>query len=422
MRSNGNLKKSLNNVIDAINKSLLQHNGVIFIGTDEEIIHRKCFGYADIQKKSLITNSTQFLAGSVTKQFTAVAILKALLDENIHEKDYTKLRDNIQAELNNTIDQYLSGNHEIWNGVMPAWASKVTIHQLLVHSSGIPNYTSLPTFENQKFSKNSDLVNFFKGHELEFNPGEKFSYSNSGYYLLGIIIEEIVQKKLDVYLEKTFFKPLEMKSTFFPMQGTVDELIQNDARFINLARGYQYDIVSYNANLDEIKRYERMEVPGAAGSLITTAEDLLKWNNALYNEKIIPEFVLKLILHPYLVTERDDAYYGYGIEIMKSESLGTYYSHRGGIPGFRSILTYIPSLKLSIAALQNIVADQEKIIPEVKQLQKNIQSDLSQEEVAKQLTDIIETKYPVIVINRKKFELAPVYEAMIKMLENIYRK
>jgi len=399
----------LQKVIDTIDELVknMNHSGSVLLSTDKEIIYNKCFGFADITKKIPIFFKTQLLAGSVTKQFTSGAVLKAIFD---------KYKTDIKSKLDKSIEYYLPEEHEIWDRVMPSWARQITIHQLLVHSSGIANYTSLPEYENQTFEKKSDLINFFKAKELEFTPGEKFSYSNSGYYLLGIIIEEIAQQNLDVYLEKTFFEPLGMRSTFLPMQGTVDELIRTDSRFTNLARGYQYEITTHNANIEEIKRYERMELPGAAGSLITTAEDLLKWNKALYSEKIIPQFLLELMLYPYFVTEQADTYYGYGIEIMKSEALGTYYSHRGGIPGFRSILTYIPSLKLSIITLQNIVADQEKIMPEVKRLLEKFPPHLSEESV-KQLTDIIETKYPGIVENRKRFEFSPVYEAVINILK-----
>jgi hypothetical protein len=162
-----------------------------------------------------------------------------------------------------------------------------------------------------------------------------------------------------------------------------------------------------------------MEMPGAAGSLITTAEDLLIWNNALYGGKIIPQFLLELMLHPYLVTERIDAYYGYGIEIMKSEALGEYFSHRGGIPGFRSILTYIPSLKLSIITLQNLVADQEKLMPDIQQIQTSLPPNLPKEESMKKLVEIIEAKYPSIIENKKRFEFVLIYEAIIQTLDNM---
>lgn len=411
-----NIEKAQHTIANTVTELLndMHHSGCVMVTTDKEIVYKKYFGCADFAKKTLVTMDTQFLAGSVTKQFTAVAILKAILDKtvnkNIHE---------VQAELNKTIESYLPEKHEIWNGFMPSWAKTVTIHQLLVHSSGIKNYTSLPDFDKQKFPEPSDLISFFKNKDLEFTPGEKFSYSNSGYYLLGIIIQEIAQSRLDIYLEKTFFNPLEMHLTFFPTRGTVDDLIRKDLRFTNLARGYEYEIEKQHANLREVKHYESMEVPGGAGSLISTAEDLLKWNKALYAGKIIPKFLLELFLKPYLVTERVDAYYGYGIEILKSEVLGEYYSHRGGIPGFRSILTYIPALQLSIVTLQNIVSNQEKIMPEVEQVKASLPQTLSQEDSIAELVKIIEGRYPSIIENRKRYELAPIYDEIIKSLENI---
>lgn len=414
-----NIEEAQNKIANAINQLFMQHSGCMIVATNKETVFKKCFGCADILKKIPVTMNTQFLAGSVTKQFTAVAILKALFDKNVKESDPVKLKNHIQGELKNTIEHYLPEKHEIWDGLMPAWAKTVTIHQLLVHSSGITDYTSLPDFEKQKFPKNSDLITFFKKHNLEFTPGEKFSYSNSGYYLLGIIIQQITQQQLDIYLENIFFKPLGMRSTFLPMQGTVDDLIQSDARFEYLARGYQYEAAREDASLEEIKRYISMDVPGAAGSLTSTAEDLLKWNNALYAGKIISKFLLELVLKPYLVTERADAYYGYGIEIMKSDALGEYYSHRGGIPGFRSILTFIPSLQMSIVTLQNIVADQEKLMPEVEKVKAGLAQTLSQEESLSELVKIIESKYPSIIENRKRYELASIYENIIKTLEGL---
>lgn len=418
--NNEKIRNKIKTIIDEL-MNHRQHSGSLMLATTKETIYKKCFGYADIAKKIPVSMRTQFLAGSVTKQFTAIAILKALLDQNSNEMDSALLKNRIQAELNNTIEHYLPEKHEVWDGFMPEWAKTVTIHQLLIHSSGIKNYTSLPDFEKQAFSTNSELVTFFKKSDLEFIPGEKFSYSNSGYYLLGIIIQEITQQHLDVYLENVFFKPLNMLSTFLPMQGTVDDLIQLDARFENLARGYQYEIAKNDANLEEITRYEPMNVPGAAGSLISTTEDLLKWNNALYAGNIIPKFLLELVLKPYLVTERAEAYYGYGIEIMKSEMLGEYYSHRGGIPGFRSILTFIPSLQLSIVTMQNIVANQEKLIPEMEEIKTSLPQSLSQEESLAELLKIIESKYPSIIENRKRYELAPIYEDIIKTLVSVAR-
>ncbi|MBV8802802.1 MAG: hypothetical protein JO131_07580 [Gammaproteobacteria bacterium] len=130
--------------------------------------------------------------------------------------------------------------------------------------------------------------------------------------------------------------------------------------------------------------------------------------------------LLELFLKPYLITERMDAYYGYGIEIMKSDVLGEYYSHRGGIPGFRSILTFIPSLKMSIITMQNLVPNQEKIILEIEEIQQNFSQTLSREERLMKLTELLESKYPAIIENRKRYELSAIYENIIKILESFY--
>src|SRR5579872_3671700 len=102
MTSKINLKKTQDKITSTINELLMQHSGTVLIATNKEIIYKKCFGYADISKKIPISNNTQFLAGSVTKQFAAVAILKAVLDKNINDNDHTKIKDRIQADLNKT--------------------------------------------------------------------------------------------------------------------------------------------------------------------------------------------------------------------------------------------------------------------------------------------------------------------------------
>ena len=128
-----NLEKTQSEIANTVNQLIMQHSGCIIVAANKETVFKKCFGYADISKKIPVMMVTQFLVGSVTKQFTAVAILKALLNKNINENDPAKLKNYIQAELNNTIEYYLPEEHEIWDGLMPAWAKTVTIHQLLVH-------------------------------------------------------------------------------------------------------------------------------------------------------------------------------------------------------------------------------------------------------------------------------------------------
>lgn len=397
------IKDKINSIINPLlaNK---QPSGSILIATNKETIYQQSFGYADIEKRTSMLMSTQMLVGSVTKQFTAVALLKGL-DESTKD---------IKADLNKTVAHYLPEEHEIWAGSMPTWAHLITVHQLLVHSSGIPNYTSIPDFDKKDLQQPSDIVTLFKNLPLEFTPGEKFAYCNSGYTLLGEILQKITSQYIDLYMQKVFFDPLGMKSTYFTTHGTVDSLIKSDPKFSKLARGYSFDIASKDTRLKEITDYILMQIPGAAGSLISTAEDLLIWNNALYGGQVIHKDLLNLMLEPYIITETENHYYGYGIEVIASGALGVYYSHGGAIPGFRSILSFIPSLKLSVIILENIVANRDAFKIEIGEIKAKLNQALSEDEKSKQADKILGETHPSIAENTQHYMLQPIHDQIMQ--------
>lgn len=354
------LKSEVNNTINDLVANM-QPNGTILVACQDEIIFEKGFGVADLLNETGAASDTQYLLASVSKQFTAVALLKAIYDKNIRaglsERDLVTLQKHISIDLNSTISHYLPAEHPIWASNMPSWTQEVTLHQLLTHSSGIANLTGLPGFAKFRESPPNiqDLIGLFKNEKLEFKPGSKFAYSNSNYILVGEIIQQITGLRLDVYMQKVLFDPINMHSTFMAFKGTVNDLKQFDPRAKRLARGYNFDVTSHHVILTEVKNYEHMQVPRGAGSILSTAPDLLKWNNALYSGKIIPPFLLKLMLAAYMPVEENISY-GYGIKIVDSKKLGTYYYHNGGIPGFLSNITYIPSLHLTIICLSNTEA------------------------------------------------------------------
>lgn len=394
----------------------MQPNGTILIAINNVMIYERYFGYAEIENEISTSPYTQYLIASVTKQFSAAALLHALYmtAKNDGIADH-KLEENVKTALLQAVSTYLPNTHEIWENSMPAWADTVNLHQLLVHSSGIPNYTSLPGFdESQKNMKAVDIISFFKTHSLEFIPGTKFSYSNSGYFLLGMLIQEITGQPLDQYLQTTFFVPLEMHSTFLPVSGTVNDLKQFDSRFSNLARGYTYKIIEPDAKLSEVDHYTSMQIPGAAGGLIATASDLLKWNTALYAGKILPFFLVKLMLRPYIQSEKQNEYYGYGIEIKNTPTFGTYYTHRGGIPGFQTRLTYIPAYQLSIVISENVRGDKESLHPEIEVVKSGLPKSLSDDELSQKIEEIFKNKYPSIAENTANYQLAPLEDFVIK--------
>lgn len=398
----------------------MQPNGTILIAINNKPIYQQYYGFADIGSKLSTSLHTQYLIASVTKQFSAAALLNALYTtvKNSSVPDH-ELENSVKTALQKTVSNYLPGTHEIWANAMPEWAHTITLHQLLVHSSGIPNYTSLPGFDGQKNMSAIDIINFFKIHALEFVPGTKFSYSNSGYFLLSALIQEITGQTLDQYLQKTFFNPLEMVSTFLPVSGTVNDLKIHDARCTNLARGYTYNITVPRAKLTEIDHYTAMQIPGAAGGLISTVSDLLRWNNALYEGKIIPLFLVKMMMQPYIQSEKPNEYYGYGIEIKNTQSFGTYYTHRGGIPGFQSRLTFIPAYQLSIVILENVRGDKESLNAEIEIIKSELPKTISESELSKEIEEIIENKYPGIIENQAYYQLTPLEDSVIQVLEDL---
>lgn len=394
-------------------------NGVILVAVNKNVLFERCFGYADIDGKIPTSLQTQYLIGSVTKQFTAAALLQALYTQ-AKQNDFADniLQTTIKSALQNKISHYLPKEHEIWAGVMPEWVSTVTLHQLLVHSSGIPNYTSLPGFDNKQAQSAQSLVTFFKTYPLEFVPGTTFSYSNSNYCLLGIIIEELTKQPIDLYLHATFFEPLAMHSTYLPIQGTTPEL-KHDVKFKQLAKGYTFDIAAIHPEIKEIANYTSMEIAGAAGGMISNVSDLLKWNNALYSGKIIPSFLIELMLQPYIQSEKENEYYGYGIEIKNAKTIGNYYRHPGGIPGFKSRLTFIPRLQMTIVILENVYGNQESLIPEIEKIKLLLPTTLSAQEKAIQLDVILENKYPSIISNKKCYQLTTLEDAIIATVDNL---
>ena len=256
----------------------------VLVAKDGGILYRKGFGYADIKNKIPITPETKFRIGSVTKQFTAAAILK--LQENnllsVHDK------------LSKFIPDFPRGN-------------EVTIHQLLTHTSGIHSYTNHDDFVahvTQAISPDS-LINLIKKDPYDFNPGEKSMYNNSGYFILGYLIGKISGMPYSEYLKKTFFDPLGMKNTGIYYTGIKLE---------HEAKGYS----GSNGNYPRAINWD-MSWAGGAGAIYSTVDDLLKWNNALYGGKVLKKESLDAMLTPAVLNngEKASPLYGYGLGLTK---------------------------------------------------------------------------------------------------------
>jgi CubicO group peptidase (beta-lactamase class C family) len=298
-----------------------QFNGSVLVAEKGKIIYEKGFGLANMEWAIPNQPDTKFRIGSLTKQFTAALVLQ-LVEEG-------------KIKLDGKITDYLTDYRK-------DTGDKVTIHQLLNHTSGIPSYTNRPGFFAE-FSRDpyniTDFVKKFASGDLEYEPGSKYSYNNSGYSLLGAIIEKVTGKSYETVLTERIFKPLGMTNSGYDNHAP---LIQKRAS------GYEKRPSGYvNAP------YLDMSLPYAAGSIYSTVDDLFKWDQALYQDKIVSAENKKLMFTPGLGN------YGYGIRITdqpigKTGEKTKVLQHGGGISGFNSLLTRLVDKQQTIILLDNV--------------------------------------------------------------------
>lgn len=291
-------------------------SGSVLIARNGEVVLSKGYGEADRKKHLVNTAQTKFQIGSLTKQFTAMAILilQTLGKLNVRDRIY----------------MYLP--------ICPTSWQAITIHQLLTHTSGIPDFTRFPDFQTTQGSPLSptQTIARFKDKPLDFQPGEKFSYSDSGYIVLGSIIEWASGATYEAFLRDNIFAPLQMVNSGY------------DHNNGDLAIGYR-DQTSVPADFID------MTIPYAAGGLYSTVEDLYlyRWDQALYTDKLIPKNLRDMMFTPFILTSnRSGLHYGYGWGIGK-EGNHLLLSHEGAINGFQSGIYRYPNDKTVIIILGN---------------------------------------------------------------------
>lgn len=313
--------QTLDKKLDAVFQSHFKPNApgaTVLVAKEGKVLYRKAFGNANMELNIPMKPENVLELGSITKQFTAVAILK-LMEEN-------KL--SLQDKLSKYIADYPKGN-------------EITIHHLLTHTSGIKNYTDMQNFFSiAPIDKTpTELINVFKNEPMDFAPGEKFNYSNSGYIILGYIIEQVAKTSYEDYIENNIFKKLGMKNSYY---GSKREIIPNRAS------GYQ----PYGENGFQNAPYLSMSLPYAAGSLMATVDDMLLWNEAIHNNTLISEKSKLLAFTNYTSNDGKPIYYGYGWmqnEIQGSQTL----EHSGGIFGYTTFGLYAPKENLYVIVLTN---------------------------------------------------------------------
>jgi CubicO group peptidase (beta-lactamase class C family) len=312
-----NLARNIDNAILGEFKDKLEPGGVFLVAEKGKIIYHKAFGKANLELDVNMTTENIFQLGSMTKQFTAVAIL--ILEEEG------------KLDINQTVSKYIQD--------YPSGDS-ITLHHLLTHTSGIKDFTKMTTLKDiaQKEMTPKMMVDFFKNEPVDFNPGEKFEYNNSGYVLLGYIIELVSGESYEDYIKKHIFEKAGMNQSYYA----------SDRQIIKKrAYGYQKKESGY-VN----KTVINFSVPFASGGLMSTTHDMLKWQNALNQNILLKSENTQKAFNKYKLNSGEEFNYGYGWHIREIDGMQDR-EHGGSIFGFKTMGVYIPGEDLYVVGLSN---------------------------------------------------------------------
>jgi CubicO group peptidase (beta-lactamase class C family) len=287
--------------------------GTVLVARGSDVLLSKGYGSANLEWDIPNTPTTKFRLGSITKQFTAASILM--------------LEERGKLKLDDPIKKYVPEAPAAWE--------PITIFNLLTHTSGIPNFTNLPEYKTLKLEATpvAKTIAVVRDKPLDFSPGEKMSYSNSGYLVLGYVIERITGASYEKFVTDNIFVPLGMKDSGYD---------SNTAIIAHRAAGYTSSAAG-PVNAD----YVHMSVPHAAGALYSTTEDLLRWEQGLFSGKLISATSLAKMTTPF----KSD--YAFGVMVQTAGGRKVI-QHGGGIEGFNTFLAYYPDTKLTVAVLANL--------------------------------------------------------------------
>ncbi len=308
--------------VDNIARKALQDDFLaglsIAVAKGTKILHARGYGYANLELNVPASPLTVYRIGSVTKQFTAASILQLM--------EAGKLK------LDNDMRTYL-----------PEFSTDgrvVTIHQLLNHTSGIKSITEIPEAMSPRcLDVSQDQVfHWISSRPFDFDPGENFHYNNSGIWLLGVILEKLSGQSYPDYIQGHIFSPANMKDSYYDSFSRV---------IPHRASGYVYENGVYaNGEPNSPTR------PYAAGALLSTVLDLVKWENALFSGKIINRDSLKLMTSSSKLNNGQPVPYGLGLNVGEFEGYRKIF-HAGGQVGFTAFLAHYPEQDLTVAILTN---------------------------------------------------------------------
>ena len=302
----------------------------VLVARDGKIVFQGGFGFADIEKKTPITPETRFRIGSISKQFTAAAVLR--------------LAEQGKLSLDDTLDKYFP---DFPHG------GEVKLRLLLTHTSGLHSYTDKPDFIGRVKEpiEPAKLIEWFKNDPPDFAPGKGFHYNNSAYFLLGEIVAKVSGKPFGDHLQETIFEPLGMKDT---------GIYVNSAPPTGMARSYSFT----NGKIEPALDWD-MSWAGGAGALYSTVGDLFRWNEALFGGKVLNEASFKAATTPVeLAADIDGMNYGYGLMILDIKRLPAI-GHGGGLNGWSTDLLRLPEQHCTVVVLTNALPQPPKLSPGV---------------------------------------------------------
>jgi len=295
-----------------------QPGAAVIVVKDGKTVLRKGYGMADLELGVKIEPDMVFRIGSITKQFTGVSILMLI------EQGKLAFTDEIT---------------KFWPDY-PTHGYKITVEHLLTHTSGIKSYTSLPEWLAmwRKDMSVDEIINLFKDKPMDFAPGEKWAYNNSGYILLGAIVEKVSGESYEQFVQRHIFDVLGMKHSSY---GSAARIIPR--RIPGYSRG--------KTGLEN-SAYLSMTQPYAAGSLLSSVDDLALWDAALSTDKLVKQPTLQRAFTPYKLNSGKSTGYGYGWAIVDYEG-HQMIEHGGGINGFTTYLLRVPQDRVMVAVLTN---------------------------------------------------------------------
>ncbi len=293
--------------------------GAVLVAEGDQILLDQAWGSANLEWDIDNSNDTRFRIGSVTKQFTAVSILL--------------LQERGLLNVDDLVSQHIPGASEAW--------SAITLRDLLQHTSGIPNVTSLDDFGTQKFLPTSqdELIAMFADLPLEFEPHSQWRYSNSNFVLLTRIVENVSEQSYSNFVQANLFDPLGMEATGIDRSAAI---------LPNRAAGY-----SPSENGVVNAEYVNMAIPTGAGALFSTTGDLLKWQRGLFGGAVLSEASLVQLTTPSEFEAVAGAKYAMGLLVTDGPD-GRIIWHGGGIEGFNAFLGHAPDTQTTVVVLANL--------------------------------------------------------------------